>query len=599
LTASGTQGGRLWDLEGKVLAEYPMPARSLVQKCAFSPDGQTVGFGGLDGISWLFEADGILITTLLGHDDRVLDLRFSPDGRWVATASKDGTARLWSVRDETLPMYRGHHGPVFAAISPDGSRVATASWDRTARIWSSDGRDFVPLRGHQDNIFTIAFDADGTRVVTASADGTACIWDLDGRPLHVLPHDPDAVIVRTAGFSPDGNQVATGCIDGSVWIWSADGVRLDRFPAIGGMPWHVEFAADGKRLLIARLNGPVLILELADRSVRSLGYRGYHATFTPDGHVLIACVDGRVVRLNEQGEPVDEFAAHEAAMNWVEMSPNGERIVTASNDGTARIWRVNGTLEMTLRGHKGDVEVARFSPDGDRVLTADDDGTAKTWMADAVELVRLADERVVRDFSGSELVRYEELLDVPVAEARRVVDRLKEELLHREKILARLREDDDLDADVRETALRLAKDIVDSPESWNENAWTVAWEPGRDSVEYERAHRFASAACEVQPGDPRLLLTLGMAQYRMGRWETALETLDRCEARDSLAVRAYVLVFRAMAQQRLGRIAEAKSDLADCRELLGRMDEKVVEGGYSDLLREADALIEGDGDTGR
>jgi WD40 repeat protein len=220
-------------------------------------------------------------------------------------------------------------------------------------------------------------------------------------------------MVRTAAFSPDGARLATGCNDGSVWVWNAaDATVLGRYPVDSWVP-HVEFAPGGEHLLVARAHRPALLLSLEDGSSRSLDLVAYHATFTPDARILLACRDGRVALETREGQLALEFPAHEAAVTRAEMSPDCRRIVTGSDDGTARLWQADGTLEATLRGHLGSVEYALFSPSGDRVLTSSGDGTARIWMADPESLLKLADERATRDFSPAEIRKYQELLDLP------------------------------------------------------------------------------------------------------------------------------------------------------------------------------------------
>jgi len=462
LTGSSDKGGRLWDLQGHVLHEYPVPSSSsMTYMCSFSSDGHAVGFGCMDGSAWVYEVSGGLIGTLRGHDDEVVSLRFSRDGRSIVTASIDGTARIWSIWDETLPTICGHRGEVRAAFSPDGEWIATSGWGETARIWDARGRSFVSLLGHEDSILSIRFDREGTQVVTASADCTARTWAFDGRPLQVFSH-PGVGMVKTAAFSPDGKLIATGCRDSTVWVWRRDGSVLERFE-VGAWVSHLEFHPDGERLLVARGHAPVLLLTLESGSIRELPFDGYHATFTPSGEILVGCREnGRVVRLSADGDLLSEFPAHDESLNWVEMSPKEDRIVTASNDGTAKIWSVDGTLQSILRGHAGVVTCVSFSPDGDRVVTGFGDGTARTWLVYEESLLELADARATRDFSDAEFRQYEELLGVPATEAKELVDGLFEELGSKVRVLERLRRDGDLDAALRETALRFAEALSDT-----------------------------------------------------------------------------------------------------------------------------------------
>ena len=83
------------------------------------------------------------------------------------------------------------------------------------------------------------------------------------------------------------------------------------------------------------------------------------------------------------GRELANLTDHEGAVNFVEFSVDGQRLVSASDDGTARVWRADGSGKPeVLKGHTEPVESAAFSPDGQRVVTASDDGTARVWRAD-------------------------------------------------------------------------------------------------------------------------------------------------------------------------------------------------------------------------
>ena len=88
-------------------------------------------------------------------------------------------------------------------------------------------------------------------------------------------------------------------------------------------------------------------------------------------------------------------------------SPNGHFIVTASDDGTARIWDAEtGASIRVLRAYKGSVNSAAYSPDGRFIVTANDDGTARIWDADYRDFIAYACTRVFRDFTPEERARY-------------------------------------------------------------------------------------------------------------------------------------------------------------------------------------------------
>ncbi len=102
---------------------------------------------------------------LLFHDDSVTDVAFSPDSRWLLTASADSTARVWDVATGKPRFDAPLRHDLFilqASFSNDGSRIVTASADRTARVWdSATGRPIATLAGHRDVVLDARFSADG------------------------------------------------------------------------------------------------------------------------------------------------------------------------------------------------------------------------------------------------------------------------------------------------------------------------------------------------------------------------------------------------------------------------------------------------------
>jgi len=135
-----------------------------------------------------------------GHTDIVAQAAFSPDGRWVVTASWDQTARVWETGSwEEAAALRGHTGIVAqAAFSPDNQWVVTASADRTARVWEMNtGKEIAVLRGHTAEVRQAMFSPDGRWVVTASKDQSVWLWDANTAEVLKMLRG------HTAEFSPD------------------------------------------------------------------------------------------------------------------------------------------------------------------------------------------------------------------------------------------------------------------------------------------------------------------------------------------------------------------------------------------------------------
>jgi len=122
--------------------------------------------------------------------------------------------------------------------------------------------------------------------------------------------------------------------------------------------------------------------EHSHRMVRS-------AAFSPDGqHVVTAYDNGtaRVWRADGWGHPV-VLEGHAEELTSAAFRPDSQSVVTASRDGTARVRRADGTGEpVELQGHEGWVVSAAFSPDGRRVVTAGLDGTVRIWSVSIPDL---------------------------------------------------------------------------------------------------------------------------------------------------------------------------------------------------------------------
>ncbi len=351
---------------------------------AFSPDGRqlvTTSEAAPDATLW--STDGRLLHTLrskpTGPGAGVFMASFDPAGALVATAGRDGTARVWSARDGTPIATLAHPRPVlWVAFSPSGDRLATACGDGLVRIYS---RAWVPIATLDTGspVVRLAWSPAGDRL--ASAGNGARLWNATGAPARTL--EEASTTVTRVEFAPDGQTIALGTADGTVRLHRIEKEDSRTLSGHAGLINDLAFSPDGARLVTASGDSTARVWDVSTGNlVASLEGHGdvvWSAVFSPDGsRVLTGSFDGSARLWDRDGTPLGVLIGHSSLVYRAVFDPTGERIATVGLDGSARIWsaKVHSTVRF-LVGHP--VYSAAFSSDGQRLLTLSIDGTARVW----------------------------------------------------------------------------------------------------------------------------------------------------------------------------------------------------------------------------
>src|SRR5947209_7307751 len=159
---------------------------SRVTAVAWSPDGKYLASASYDKTIQVWQAaNGTHVMTCLGHFERVQALAWSPDNKCLVSGSDDGMARVWdAATGHTLVTYAGHAGQVRAvAWSPDGTRIVSAGSDGAVQVWDAQtGTMMFTYREHQSSVYTVAWSSDSKRVASGGEDKAVHIWEPTKEP---------------------------------------------------------------------------------------------------------------------------------------------------------------------------------------------------------------------------------------------------------------------------------------------------------------------------------------------------------------------------------------------------------------------------------
>jgi len=180
VTTSADTTARVWDAAtGVAVGELLRPGKS-VNSASFSPDGKFIVTASDDATVAVWDAThfGLLKTISATLPEPVRSVEYSPDGRFIVVASGEAAWICDPVSGEIVRRLEGHRGQVnSASFSPDSQLVVTASADNTARVWNAHtGESIATLSDHKGPVLNALFSPDGKSVFTASEDYSTHIY---------------------------------------------------------------------------------------------------------------------------------------------------------------------------------------------------------------------------------------------------------------------------------------------------------------------------------------------------------------------------------------------------------------------------------------
>lgn len=325
------------------------------------------------------QLDVNLVHTLM-HESVVCCVRFSPDGKFLATGCNKSaqiydtkTGAKTCVLTDQPPNHKGDLYIRSVCFSPDGRFLATGAEDRQIRIWNIATKKVKHMfTGHKQEIYSLDYSKDGRIIASGSGDKTVRIWDVEsGQLLHTLytspgqESGPSEAGVTSVSISSDNRLVAAGALDTLVRVWDArTGQQLEKLRGHKDSIYSVSFAPDGRTLVSGSLDKTLKVWDLA-ATVRALD------SDVPEDEKM------------HNATCANTFVGHKDYVLSVSCSPDGMWIASGSKDRGVQFWEPRtGQAQFVLQGHKNSVIAINLSPAGGLLASGSGDFNARIWSYD-------------------------------------------------------------------------------------------------------------------------------------------------------------------------------------------------------------------------
>jgi WD40 repeat protein len=401
----------VWDLKNQQRVWKKQGPRGWIWQTNFSADGKYLATKAENLVRW-WDMSGRPMPRFKGETPRfrMAEVIISSDGK-IATAKED-SVEVRASGHGTIQFNTGHGWIDSWVFTPDGRQLITAGRDGRIRIWDFEANQpaVLTLRGSSQT-WSASLSVKRSLLATTGNDGVTRIWkfdDIKATKIAEFPGPQGSYVPRVL-FSPDARKLATTRPDGSVRLWDVDSNELlAESRKSQGRIVGLNFRSDGSFLLATVREGSVLLWSQDGKVLEQfLSLQSWisRLTLSPDGRLVATQDRGGTVRLWDwSGRQLAQFRGHPGGVLSVIFRPGAQQLATSGADGIARLWDLDGKQLAQFSGFRNGAMNISFSPDGSLLATAGLDGVAKLWNVESKQQVaefNLGDDGQVLDLQFS------------------------------------------------------------------------------------------------------------------------------------------------------------------------------------------------------
>lgn len=310
-----------------------------------------------------------------GHKEEIWQIILSPDKKTLASASADGTVKLWEISTGKILQTLQHNDQVWEiAFNSEGSKLATAALDYQVRVWSVENGELLATLPHQKEVYSVVFI--GNLIVSADAGGTIKMWE-NGRSKMIL--NAHRSTVRKLSISPDSTSFLSASQDFTAKLWDLNGKVLQTFKGHQASVNTAIFSSDGKIILTAGADHQAILWDAqTGKLLKTIKFNDVINGAVFYGEQILLFGVGNIAELwTISGTKLAVFK-HDQGFTEAKFNADGSQILTASEDGTLKIWKNSGELITTLAGHDGEVYDGLFYQNN-QIISAGEDARIRRW----------------------------------------------------------------------------------------------------------------------------------------------------------------------------------------------------------------------------